>query len=709
MKKILNDKPLASWFLGPKAEHADTWTGILDYIFQDYIHWRRNYFSEDNIIVDRTKRRDHEIWFDKLNTEIDKLLNQLKNHYPFHSPRYIAHMLSEQSLPSVAGYFAGMLYNPNNVTEEAAPITVKLELEAGKMISEMLGYIPENSWSHITSGGTIANLEAMWVSRISQFIPLAIQEFCVLNKYKFQIKTPNGKRADISSLDKISLLKLRPNEAIFMPRKLAQFLIKDLKIDKSIVEEINKHLKNSKYNVKKKSYAKLISELGIEHKIFVSESAHYCFEKICGVLGIGEDSLELIPVDSRFRINIDSLKGKLKNLKENEIPLGVVGIVGTTEEGAIDPIHKIQEFRKELELSKKNQSFWFHIDAAWGGYFRSIIKTKSLSLNYSSKAYSEIFESYQNETQIEEDFKFYDKTMKADWRNPDLFYSLLAMKESDSITIDPHKLGYIPYPAGVICFKNGLVTELLTQKAQYISDDKGGMKDIDKPLEIKAIGPYILEGSKPGAAAAATYLAHKTIPLNNKGHGKIIRTTLLNSQKFYLYLSQHKKYFKEIEKEVSGDNNYEGLSFSFEPLFQPDSNLVCFIALPYVWSDNNVFTRSKTSLKKLNALNKFIHKELSISSEDKEKRIYSQQYFISKTELEYEQYKYNSIKELLYDNLKITRSNYKKYGLFILRSTIMNPWHYTAYAKNQDYLMGFLKHLHTTAKKGIAKIYSAQQ
>ena len=120
--------PLTAWFLGPKAENSQIWKEMINYIFDDYIHWRRNYFPRDPVVVNRIKRRAHESWFDELSTELEMVLNQLKADYPFYSPRYIAHMLSEQSLPSVLGYFAGMLYNPNNVTDQAAPVTVPLEI-----------------------------------------------------------------------------------------------------------------------------------------------------------------------------------------------------------------------------------------------------------------------------------------------------------------------------------------------------------------------------------------------------------------------------------------------------------------------------------------------------------------------------------------------------------------------------------------------------
>lgn len=154
----------------------------------DYTYWRRNYFSTDPIVKDYNNIQNSSLWYDNLDIELRRTLNNLKAHYPFYSPRYMAHMLSEQTIPSIVGYFAGMLYNPNNVTDEAAPVTVDIEIEFGKMICEMLGYQRENSWAHICSGGTLANLEALWVARETQFIPLVIKEFCEKKNLRINLK-----------------------------------------------------------------------------------------------------------------------------------------------------------------------------------------------------------------------------------------------------------------------------------------------------------------------------------------------------------------------------------------------------------------------------------------------------------------------------------------------------------------------------------------
>lgn len=708
----MSQNPLAAWFLGPKAEHSETWAQMLNYIFNDYIHWRRNYFPEDPVIIDRLKRRTHEYWFDKLNTEIDTILNQLKAHFPFYSPRYVAHMLSEQTLPSVVGYFAGMLYNPNNVTDEAAPVTVPLELEVGKMVSEMLGYNPATSWAHICSGGTIANTEALWVARNAQFQPLIIKEFCQKYNYDFEIKTPNcdeSMKTRIVDVDEKTLVSLKPNESIFMTRKLASYLINARKQDASIVlPELNSFIQKSQFNVSINGLYPILKKIGLKPKIYVSESAHYCIKKAANILGYGENSVELIPVTSKFRMNVEELENKIVNQKQDEYTACVIGIAGTTEEGALDPIHKIKFLRDKISL-KQNKSFWLHIDAAWGGYFRSLFSHPELKKKLKGDL-DTICKSYMDKLDIREEFsivhkgKILSSKVSIGWDKPELYATFLAFPDADSITIDPHKMGYTPYPAGIIAFKNGIVTELITQKAQYISDEKGGLKNIDKLIEINAVGPYILEGSKPGAAAASCYLAHKTIPLETHGHGKIIRTCILNTRKFNKYLTIHKSIFKHIEEEIFGKDAITKNPFTFRPIYDPpDTNVICFIAVPMAWQNNNLI-RVDYSLTELNKLNQLIYKKFTIKNENKQtKNPYSQEFFVSRTTIEISQYSLKSVSNLL-EQFDIKESEYAKEGIFVLRSTIMNPWHYPAQNANKDYLFDFVIALHKETRKIIDKL-----
>jgi glutamate/tyrosine decarboxylase-like PLP-dependent enzyme len=85
---------------------------------------------------------------------------------PFFSHRYAAHMNSETTLPAMLGYLIGMVHNQNNVAPEGGPLTALLEYEVGEDLCKMLGFTPQvqtsKPWGHLTAGGSISNLEAMW-------------------------------------------------------------------------------------------------------------------------------------------------------------------------------------------------------------------------------------------------------------------------------------------------------------------------------------------------------------------------------------------------------------------------------------------------------------------------------------------------------------------------------------------------------------------
>lgn len=726
-----NTAPVSAVFLGPHAENFEILSKLINEVMLDYTYWRRNYFSTDPIIIDYENNQTNTLWYDYLDIELRRTLNNLKAHYPFYSPRYMAHMLSEQTIPSIIGYFAGMLYNPNNVTDEAAPVTVDIEIEFGKMICEMLGYQRENSWAHICSGGTLANLEALWVARETQFIPLVIKEFCERENCadKFKIKIPNGSQKPIGSIENKVMLQLRPNEALYIIQKLIKFLIKEYGYKtENALEQINNFIPNSSFSIKHRGICNVLRTLGLKPVIFIPESAHYCFKKAVDILGYGESAIRSIPVTSNFRINVDALKDKILKLEKDEYIAGVVCVVGTTEEGAVDPVHEVKFLRDKLEQDN-NQSFWLHVDSAWGGYIRSLfidkeyrhIKVKSELKDGSNL--DQIVKEYIRTMNMTEDFvNTNGKKIKLVWHDSEVIKAFLAMPDADSITVDPHKLGYVPYPAGVIAFKNKNVTQLVAQKAKYISDTSENIESAESP-SITAVGSYILEGSKPGAAAMSCWLSAKTIPLNLHNHGKIIKTTLLNAKRFAYYIGEHhKKTFLIMEKEL-GNEKLPDNPFKFVLLYNNiDTNVVCFIVYPMTWNkeklnkneENNMLTshwscippmqeKITYELKELNELNRKIYEDFTITNLPREQKIppYRQQFFVSKTKLEKDQYKYDSIKDVL-DRLHIEKESYENEGLFVLRSTLMNPWYYKMLNETNgesiDYYKLFIKELHKLAR-----------
>src|SRR5436309_845110 len=95
---------------------------------------------------------------------LGELAERLADNYPFHSPRYAGQMLKPPHPVAWAAYATTMLLNPNNHALDGGPATAELEREAVGMLAETVG-VPEPFLGHLTSSGTVANLEALWVSR----------------------------------------------------------------------------------------------------------------------------------------------------------------------------------------------------------------------------------------------------------------------------------------------------------------------------------------------------------------------------------------------------------------------------------------------------------------------------------------------------------------------------------------------------------------
>jgi glutamate/tyrosine decarboxylase-like PLP-dependent enzyme len=699
--------PLTAWFLGPRAENASVWTELLDHIFQDYVHWRRNYFPADPWIVGRLRRRspEHESWLDLLTGHLDAILSELKYHFPLHSPRYNAHMVSEQSLPAVLGYFAGLLYNPNNVTGEAAPITIALELEVGRMIAAMLGYNPKKAWAHICSGGTLATLEALWVARAVQFAPLMAREFCRGERLLFRLRLPNGSEMPLADADDHTLVSLRPRESSTILRALAFHLETERQLTAAeALEAVNVAMAESRFNVARRGLGPILSSTGLRPVVFASAAAHYSIAKACNVLGYGEDAARLIPVNERFQLDVAALREAIHGLAPDEYVAAVIGIVGTTEEGAVDPIHRIRFLRDECERDL-NRSFWIHIDAAWGGYLRTLFSGVAAQHVPHGAGLDAVCDEYIQALDLHERFELDVgvehpdvRSLEIRWSDRETYAALLAMSDGDSTTVDPHKMGYVPYPAGVVAFRNGGVTEFVTQRAQYLSDDRSGIGSFEGG-QVTAFGPLILEGSKPGAAALACWLAHRTIPLTAEGHGKVVRVTLLNAQRFARLLTYHHHLYPRLERE-RGPDPQSPVPFTFFPIAEPETNLVCFVARPMAWKDGGMVP-SRVSLAEINRLNERVFSAASVPGSGSHQRLSAAQpFFVSRTRFEERQYRGATLRHLL-TRLGISEAEYSREGLFVLRSTVMNPWHGEARQAGMDYLYEFVRFLHRVTAEAL--------
>jgi glutamate/tyrosine decarboxylase-like PLP-dependent enzyme len=83
--------------------------------------------------------------------------------YPHFHPRYAGQMTKPPHPAAVAGYLTAMLINPNNHALDAGRATSEMEKETVAALARMFG-LPQHL-GHLTSSGTIANLEALYVAR----------------------------------------------------------------------------------------------------------------------------------------------------------------------------------------------------------------------------------------------------------------------------------------------------------------------------------------------------------------------------------------------------------------------------------------------------------------------------------------------------------------------------------------------------------------
>jgi glutamate/tyrosine decarboxylase-like PLP-dependent enzyme len=94
-----------------------------------------------------------------------ELTGRLRDNYPYFHPFYAGQMLKPPHPAAVAGYLATMLVNPNNHALDGGPATSAMEKEVVASLATMFGY--GEHLGHLTSSGTIANLEALYVARQS--------------------------------------------------------------------------------------------------------------------------------------------------------------------------------------------------------------------------------------------------------------------------------------------------------------------------------------------------------------------------------------------------------------------------------------------------------------------------------------------------------------------------------------------------------------
>jgi glutamate decarboxylase len=189
--------------------------------------------------------------------------------------------------------------------------------------------------------------------------------------------------------------------------------------------------------VEAEGMAAALKHYGYENAVVIgSELMHFSFDKAAGLLGFGTRQLVKVPVNRRHRVDLAALERTVAECRErNHLVLALVGVAGTTDSGAIDPLPEMADIAREAGIH-------FHVDAAWSG--------------------------------------------------PVLFscrhrHKLAGLERADSVTIDGHKQLYLPMGIGIVMLRDPRLAKVIEKQARYIV----------RPGSID-LGKRSLEGSRPG-------------------------------------------------------------------------------------------------------------------------------------------------------------------------------------------------------------------
>ncbi len=631
-------RTLDACFLGPYGENDSLLEKLMLEFFRDHVHWRRNFHPEDPPAIPTTAAHHvrYQAFEARMRRELHQLSAALKQSVPFHSPRYIGHMASDLLLPGLAAQMMTLPYNPNNVSGDAAPITVKLEVLVGLQLARMLGFPadpaqPACAVGHLCSGGTNANYQALRLALARKAFPVALRSA--------QVPLPSLPEDDWQAFN----LDTRNDLAWYL--EWQEWLSQQGESERvRWVERVERE------RVEHLGLAGFIAahpQLKVP-KVLVPITAHYSWSKGMKLLGLGRQQLELIPT-ADMRLDAVAFQHAVERCERERTPiLAAMAVLGSTEYGTIDPIDAVVATRNAA--AARGFGFSVHVDAAWGGYLTTLFRNEDGSF----RSFEEVRGEYR------------------DFPKPAVYRAFASLADVDSVTVDPHKLGYLPYGAGAFICRDHRMFGLLSERADYVFDDADGVDYHDRYGQM---GQYVIEGSKPGAAAAAVYVTHKVLPLDHRNFGLLPRHTILAAEAF---CASAGRFARAIAPWAS-----------VRVLTPPDTNLVCLAINP----------AGNTELAVTNAFMRQLFNELRT---DPARPLQVKQFFASITTVRQSLVGLETLREVLF-SLGIAPDSLNEHTgmdhLVILRHTLMNP--YLLDEENGiSYIDRYFDHLMTQLREG---------
>ncbi|MFG3051937.1 pyridoxal phosphate-dependent decarboxylase family protein [Kitasatospora sp. NPDC048239] len=153
-------------------------------------------------------------------------------------------------------------------------------------------------------------------------------------------------------------------------------------------------------------------------RIIASHAAHFSVQRAAALLGLGERAVVPVPVDRHLRMEPAALERVLAEVTwAGQTPIALVATAGTTDTGAIDPLHAAADLAARYGA-------WLHVDAAYGG--GALLSERLAPL-------------------------------------------LDGIERADSVSLDWHKLGWQPAAAGVFLVRQAESYVSLARRAEYLN------------------------------------------------------------------------------------------------------------------------------------------------------------------------------------------------------------------------------------------------
>lgn len=525
----------ATWFLGPKGEN---WPILVDLVHSGliaHVNFRRDVYPDDPEYITAGMREEerYKHAVKTMRADHEAVVDALKDCGAFFSMRTQGHMLWDVTIPGLAGYFAAMLYNQNNVAAEASPVTTMMEIAAGDDLCRMLGFtVPEDpgatprAWGHITCDGSVANMEGLWMARNLKFYPPALRAAAQKVKeakriLELDVPLLDGSSKRLADCTAWELLNVPIDAVIDLPHRV----VHEIGITPDDLTAFMEKYTVSAMGMAGAYRAYILSQ-GLENGPIVTAPStnHYSWPKAAALLGLGTNQLCDVHVDLDARQEVDlanrypdnprTLRAYLQNALDTQTPvISVVAVMGSTEESAVDPLDDILQLRDEFR--DQGMEFTIHADAAWGGYFAATLREQIPAQPMPEPA----ARAYRSPGLV---LPPIPETPMSD----EIRRRIAALGRVESVTVDPHKAGYIPYPAGGLCYRDSNMRNLVSLKSPVVFH---GAAD-------PTVGVYGIEGSKSGAAAASVFLSHKVIRPTRRGYGKLLEMCVFSSKKLFARL-----------------------------------------------------------------------------------------------------------------------------------------------------------------------------